>query len=279
MNIVPAAAPPAAMPSAAAHALITGAGSGIGAAIAQALCDRGFRVSLAGRSLQRLQDQAQRLRAQTPTAVLALVPMDVGDAQSVKAAVAQAQDQLGPIHILVNNAGQAQAQAFAQTDALLWQRMLDINLSGSFHVTQAVLPAMLKAASDAQAAIPGRIINIASTAGLVGYSGVSAYVAAKHGVVGLTRALALELARSNITVNALCPGFTDTDIAAEAVRNIAAKTGQSQSQAQQTLCARNPQRRLVSPSEVAAAVLWLCAPGSGAINGQAIAIDGGELAA
>ena len=257
------------------HALITGAGSGIGAAVALALAQQGCRLSLAGRSQSKLQQQAERLRAQIPDLAVLLVPMDVSEPHSVQAAVQQSQAQLGPIHILVNNAGQAHSQPFARTDAALWRQMLDVNLSGTFHVTQAVLPAMLDAAASG---IPGRIVNVASTAGLMGYAYVSAYVAAKHGVVGLTRALALELARKNITVNALCPGYTETDIVQDAVRNIVAKTGQSAEQAKQALAARNPQQRLVQPEEIAQSVVWLCAAGSSAINGQAIAIDGGEQA-
>ena len=144
-------------------------------------------------------------------------------------------------------------------------------------ISGIVLPGMLEAAS-AQGGTPGRIVNIASTAGLKGYAYVSAYVAAKHGVVGLTKALALELARKGVTVNAICPGYTETDIVREAVSNIVAKTGKSEAEARQALAASNPQQRLVQPQEVAQSVLWLCAPGSDAINGQALAIDGGELA-
>ena len=257
------------------HALITGAGSGIGAAIALALAQAGCRLSLAGRSLDKLQAQAERLREQVPDLAVVLAPMDVADPHAVQAAVQQAQARLGPVHILVNNAGQAMSQPFGKTDAALWQQMLDVNLSGTFHVTQAVLPGMLEAA---ESGTPGRIVNIASTAGLMGYAYVSAYVAAKHGMVGLTKALALELARKNITVNALCPGYTETEIVASAVRNIVAKTGQSEAQARTVLAQSNPQQRLVQPGEVAQSVLWLCAEGSGAINGQAIAIDGGEQA-
>ena len=260
------------------HALVTGAGSGIGAAVALALAQQGCRLTLAGRSHDKLQKQAEALRTQVPDLAVVLAPMDITDPLAVQAAVQQAQSQLGPVNILVNNAGQARSQPFVRTDAALWQQMLDVNLSGTFHVTQAVLPGMLDAASENGGGTPGRIINIASTAGLMGYAYVSAYVAAKHGVVGLTKALALELARKNITVNALCPGYTDTDIVQEAVRNIVAKTGQSEDQARQALAARNPQQRLVQPLEVAHSVVWLCAPGSEAINGQAIAIDGGEQA-
>lgn len=260
------------------HALVTGAGSGIGAVVALALAQQGCRLTLAGRSHDKLQQQAEAFRTQVPDLAVVLAPMDITDPLAVQAAVQQAQSQLGPVNILVNNAGQAQSQPFLRTDAALWQQMLDVNLSGTFHVTQAVLPGMLDAASENGGGTPGRIINIASTAGLMAYAYVSAYVAAKHGVVGLTKALALELARKNITVNALCPGYTETDIVQEAVRNIVAKTGQSEDQARQALAARNPQQRLVQPTEVAHSVVWLCAPGSEAINGQAIAIDGGEQA-
>ena len=257
------------------HALITGAGSGIGAAVALALAQQGCRLTLAGRSQDKLQQQAEQLRRQVPDAAVVLAPMDITDPHAVQAAVQQAQTQLGPVNILVNNAGQAKSQPFVRTDATLWQQMLDVNLSGTFHVTQAALPGMMDAAASGT---PGRIVNIASTAGLMGYAYVSAYVAAKHGVVGLTKALALEMARKNITVNALCPGYTETEIVQDAVRNIVAKTGQSEDQARQALAARNPQQRLVQPAEVAQSVVWLCAPGSEAINGQAIAIDGGEQA-
>lgn len=257
------------------HALVTGAGSGIGAAIAIALAEQGCNLTLAGRSPERLQQQADRMRAQLPHVSICIAAMDVSVPETVQAAVAQAQAQLGPVNILVNNAGQAVSQSFVKTDVKLWQQMLDVNLSGTYHCIQAVLPSMLQAASDGT---PGRIINIASTAGLKGYAYVSAYVAAKHGVIGLTKALALELASKGVTVNALCPGYTETDIVHQAIQNIIHKTGKNEDQARQALAARNPQQRLVQPQEVAQSVLWLCAAGSDAINGQAIAIDGGELA-
>jgi NAD(P)-dependent dehydrogenase (short-subunit alcohol dehydrogenase family) len=257
------------------HALITGAGAGIGAAIALALAQAGCRLTLCGRSQDTLQAQAEALHAQVPDVAVLIAPMDVTDEHAVHAAVQQAQARFGPVHILVNNAGQALSQPFGKTDAALWQQMLNVNLTGTYHCIQAVLPGMLEAA---QAGTPGRIINIASTAGLKGYAYVSAYVAAKHGVVGLTKALALELARKGVTVNAICPGYTETDIVREAVQNIMTKTGKSEAEARQALAASNPQQRLVQPQEVAQSVVWLCAAGSDAINGQAIAIDGGELA-
>lgn len=261
------------------HALITGAGSGIGAAIALALAQAGCRLTLCGRSQDKLQTQAEKLRAHVPEVAVLIAPMDVTDATSVDVAVQQAQARFGPVHILVNNAGQASSQPFAKTDAALWQHMLNVNLTGTYHCIQAVLPGMLEAASAEGGGTPGRIVNIASTAGLKGYAYVSAYVAAKHGVVGLTKALALELARKGVTVNAICPGYTETEIVREAVHNIMQKTGKTEAEARKALTASNPQQRLVQPHEVAQSVLWLCAEGSAAVNGQAIAIDGGELAA
>ena len=257
------------------HALITGAGTGIGAAIALQLAQAGCRLTLCGRSQDKLQAQAEALRTQVPDVAVLIAPMDVTDEHAVQAAMQQAQARFGPVNILVNNAGQAHSAPIVKTDAALWQQMLNVNLTGTYHCIQAVLPGMLEAA---QTGTPGRIVNIASTAGLKGYAYVSAYVAAKHGVVGLTKALALELARKNITVNAVCPGYTETDIVREAVQNIVHKTGKSETEARQALAASNPQQRLVQPHEVAQSVLWLCTAGSGAINGQAIAIDGGEQA-
>ena len=257
------------------HALITGAGAGIGAAISLQLAQTGCRLTLCGRSQGTLQAQAEALREQVPDLAVLIASMDVADEQAVQAAVQQAQARFGPVNILVNNAGQASSQPFAKTNAALWQQMLNVNLTGTYHCIQAVLPGMLDAAKTGT---PGRIVNIASTAGLKGYAYVSAYVAAKHGVVGLTKALALELARKNVTVNAICPGYTETDIVREAVQNIVGKTGKSEAEARQALAASNPQQRLVQPHEVAQSVLWLCAAGSDAINGQTMAIDGGELA-
>jgi NAD(P)-dependent dehydrogenase (short-subunit alcohol dehydrogenase family) len=157
-----------------------------------------------------------------------------------------------------------------RTDAAMWQRMLDVNLSGAYHCIQAALPGMLDAGW-------GRIVNVASTAGLTGYRYVAAYCAAKHGLVGLTRALALELAAKGITVNAVCPGYTETDIVQEAVANIVRKTGRSEEQARAELASGNPQGRLVRPEEVAHAVAMLCMPDAAAMNGQSIAVAGGEV--
>ena len=254
------------------HAVVTGASRGIGAAIARALTHSGARLTLIGRSRDSLEIIAAELRGLTRVHTEVV---DITDNAAVYLAMQAAEQALGPINILVNNAGQAISQPFDKTDLAMWQTMITTNLTGTYSCTHAALPSMLKAASRGT---PGRIIHVASTAGLQGYAYVSAYTAAKHGVIGLTRSLALELARKNITVNAICPGYTETDIVQSAIENIVAKTGKTPTQAREALADRNPQKQLVHPEEIAQAVLWLCGPGSAAINGQAIAIDGGELA-
>jgi NAD(P)-dependent dehydrogenase (short-subunit alcohol dehydrogenase family) len=243
------------------HAVVTGASRGIGLAIARALLAEGARVTLMARDPAALETAAAELGAGA-----AWQQIDVSDAASVAAAFARA----GAADILINNAGQAASAPFMRTEAALWQRMLDVNLTGAYHCIQAALPAMLDAGW-------GRIVNVASTAGLTGYRYVAAYCAAKHGLVGLTRALALELAAKGVTVNAVCPGFTETDIVQEAVANIVRKTGRSEAQARAELSAANPQGRLVQPDEVAHAVAMLCMPAAAAMNGQAIAVAGGEV--
>jgi NAD(P)-dependent dehydrogenase (short-subunit alcohol dehydrogenase family) len=194
---------------------------------------------------------------------------DVADEAALRAAVSKAAMRQ-PIDILVANAGSAESAPFAKSDDALFARMMDVNFMGVVHAVRAVLPGMKDQPY-------GRVIAIASTAGLKGYAYVSAYSAAKHAVVGLVRSLALEVASTNITVNAVCPGFTDTDLVASSVENIMKKTGRTREQAIAELARHNPQGRLVTPREVADTVLWLCGEGAGAITGQAIAVAGGEV--
>jgi 3-hydroxybutyrate dehydrogenase len=251
------------------HALVTGASRGIGYAVARQLLEQGACVTLMGRGEVALKQAAASLAVHGE---VNFASGDIARQSDVHKAFAAAKARFGPIDILVNNAGQAVSQRFDRLDEAAWQQMLAVNLTGTFHCMQAALPDMLERQW-------GRIVNVASTAGLVGYAYVSAYCAAKHGVIGLTRALALETARKGVTVNAVCPGYTETDIVREAVANITEKTGMNAEQARGKLAERNPQGRLVQPDEVAEAVLWLCQPGSAAVNGQSIPIDGGEVMA
>ncbi|MFM8677989.1 MAG: SDR family NAD(P)-dependent oxidoreductase [Alphaproteobacteria bacterium] len=247
------------------HALVTGGGRGIGAAIADALVAQGARVTLLGRDVARLEARC----AENPGAMRA-VSADVADPDAVAAAFALARQGFGPVSILVNNAGQAQSAPFLRTDLELWRRMIDVNLTGTMLCSQAALPGMLEAGW-------GRIVNVASTAALKGYAYVSAYCAAKHGVVGLTRALAAEVARSGVTVNAVCPGYTQTDLLSASIANVVARTGRDAEAARGMFAASNPQGRVLEPGEVAQAVLWLCLPSSSAVHGQSIAVCGGEV--
>ncbi len=246
------------------HALVTGAGRGIGAAIATRLAQEGAQVTLLGRTADALNTLAQQLGARAQVAIA-----DVSSAEQMRDVVRGAATRFGPVDILVNNAGQARSAPLHKADDALWESMLAVNLTGTYNGIRAVLPSMLERNF-------GRIVNVASTAGLLGYPYVTAYCAAKHGVVGLTRALALEVASRNITVNAVCPGYTDTDIVRDTIRNVTAKTGRSEQEALEALVARNPQRRLIQPQEVASAVMWLCLPGSESITGQSIVVAGGE---
>ncbi len=259
-------------------AIVTGAGRGIGLAIAQTLAEAGAQIILLGRDLPRLQQAAASLPLSQPLSQPNSDPsrahfclaVDIADESAVLRAFENIRAACPRVDILINNAGQAESAPLARTDSALWQRMLGVNLNGSFYCSRAVVGAMLK--QDY-----ARIINVASTAGLVGYAYVSAYCAAKHGVIGLTRSMALEAAGTSLTVNAVCPGYTETDMVSDAVRNIAAKTGRSEQDARASLSANNPQGRLITPQEVAQTVLWLCQPHAASITGQAISISGGEV--
>jgi NAD(P)-dependent dehydrogenase (short-subunit alcohol dehydrogenase family) len=258
------------------HAFVTGGATGIGLAITRALWAEGWRISVASRSREKLDAGEQQLIRDLDEGIggdgaALFVQLDVTDPASVDAAVMSTTKTFGPVHLLVNNAGGVTSASFEKTSLEAWRQALDLNLMGSVHCARAVLPAM-------KAAGKGRIVNIASTAGLIGYPYVTAYVAAKHAVVGFTKALALEVAKSGVTVNAVCPGFTDTAIVSDAVKRIVKASGRSAEDTLATFTGANPQGRLVTPAEVASAVLWLASDEAAAVNGVALPIAGGEVA-
>lgn len=251
-------------------ALITGGGRGIGRAIAFALAREGARVAVVARTLSEVSRVAAEIKEECGSQALSFV-CDVSDRESVSSAFAGAAETLGRgIDILVNNAGIAESAPLLKTDDELWQRHLGINLSGTFYCTRAALPSMLARGW-------GRVINIASIAGKTGAPYISAYAASKHGVLGLTRSLALEVATKGITVNAICPGYVETDMTTHAVENITAKTGKSGEEARAIIERMSPQNRLVTTEEVAALALLLASDEGRGINGQAINVDGGSV--
>ena len=251
------------------HAVVTGGGRGIGKAIAIGLARHGADLTLMGRDLPSLEAHATRIRSECQVKVEA-VSADMSRPDSIRVAFEAAAERLGVVSVLVNNAGIAHAAPILRTDLDKWNELIAVDLTAPFLCIQQVLKPMT-------AAKFGRIVNVRSTAGLTGYAYVTAYCAAKHGLIGLTRALAMEVAKSGVTVNAVCPGYTDTDIVANTVSNIVSKTGRTPEQALSELLVHNPQGRIVTPEEVAEAVAWLCLPGSQSVTGQSIVVAGGEL--
>lgn len=246
------------------HAFVTGGGRGIGAAIAEALARAGARVTLSGREKAVLDSRVEALRSHGYQAVGA-VPLDVTDEASVRSAFDTAREAMGEVAILINNAGISFGAPFQDISLDLWNQHLAVNMTGAFLCSREVLPSMLVAGR-------GRIVNIASTAGLQGVAHVAAYSASKHGMIGLTRSLAREVARKGITVNAICPGYTETDMADRAIQAVMEATGRDHKAAGERIAQTNVLGRLVRPEEVAAAVLWLCSDAAAAITGQAVVV-------
>ncbi len=249
-------------------AVVTGASRGIGRAIALALADEGVAVALGSRSLEELGQLASTIESQGGRAVA--VPLDVTDKASIEAAVKETAASLGAADIVVNNAGIAKSAKTVDMDDELWDEHLRVNLTGAYHVTRAFLPGLIDKNW-------GRIINIASTAGKVGFLYTAAYCASKHGLLGLTRALALEMVRHNVTVNAICPGYVATDMTKRSIANISRQTGMSEADARSRLEKLSPQNRLIEPEEVARVAVMLASDEARGINGQAINIDGGAV--
>jgi NAD(P)-dependent dehydrogenase (short-subunit alcohol dehydrogenase family) len=248
------------------HAIITGGGRGIGRATARALGEAGANLTLLGRSAPHLEAEANHIAGQFGVRVEAITT-DVTQDDQVRQAFATAERTLGAPTILVNNAGQAEGAPFIQTSRELWDRMLAVNLTAAFTCIKQVLPAMLEAGR-------GRIINVASTAGLRGVQRVAAYSASKHGLIGLTRSLAVEVAKQGVTVNAVCPGYVDTDMSARAVDALMTGTGKSAEEAVRMISRPSAFGRLLKPEEVAGVIVWLCSPAAATVTGQAIVIGG-----
>jgi NAD(P)-dependent dehydrogenase (short-subunit alcohol dehydrogenase family) len=251
------------------HAIVTGGGRGIGAAIALRLVRHGADVTLMGRSAEWLERHAAELRGERG-ATVAAEQCDVADLASVRTAFARATATLGPAYILVNNAGVAKSRKLIDLTPDIWNETIAVNLTGTYHCTSEVLPSMVQAKA-------GRIVNIASSAGLRGYKTMTAYSASKHGVIGFTRSLALETAKLGITVNAVCPSYTDTDMAASGISSLMENLGKSREEAARMLVGNIPRGTLITPDEVAAAVTWLCSPDASGVTGVALPVSGGEV--
>ena len=241
------------------RALVTGGGRGIGRAIAHRLAEEGAHVVVVGRTA----DEVNEVASQTGGTALVL---DIAD----RSAIERARDRMGAVDVLVNNAGMAESAPLERTTDEMWDRAFAVNVTSAFLLCRALLPPMVKAGW-------GRVINVASTAGLTGFAYTAAYCASKHAMVGLTRALALDVAKSRVTVNAVCPGWVRTRMTDEAIARIVSKTGRSEGDARHSLERMSPQGRLVEPEEVAHAIAMLCAESAGSIHGQTIVVDGGQV--
>jgi len=251
------------------HAVVTGGGHGLGATIASALAAAGASVTIMGRDQARLSATAAKF-TQTGTSRVIPITCDVSAPDSVAVAFASAAERLGPVNILVNNAGQARSAPFTDTSIDLWLNTLAVNLTGAFLCSQQVITHMVGARA-------GRIVNIASTAALRGYSTLAAYCASKHGLLGLTRSMAAEFAQFEVTVNAVCPGYTEGGMSDQAIKAIMLMRNVTAEEALQRLVRHSPSGRLTTPDEVAGTVTWLCSRDAAAITGQAIAVAGGEV--
>lgn len=241
------------------RALVTGGGRGIGRAIALRLAEEGAHVVVVGRTAAEVDEVAELTRGTS-------LVLDVAD----RSAIERARPQMGGVDVLVNNAGMAESAPLERTTDEMWDRAFAVNVTSAFALCRALLPPMVKAGW-------GRVVNVASTAGLTGFAYTAAYCASKHAMVGLTRALALDVAKSGVTVNAVCPGWVRTRMTDEAIARIVSKTGRSEGEARHSLERMSPQGRLVEPQEVAHAVAMLCVEGAGSIHGQTIVVDGGQV--